>query len=45
MRGGPLHLQLSEEHEALRKVVRDFGIKLPDWRQSVDEVVKRLAAR
>jgi dTDP-4-dehydrorhamnose reductase len=27
------------------KFVRDFGIQLPDWRQSVSEVVKRLAAR
>jgi dTDP-4-dehydrorhamnose reductase len=27
------------------KFVRDFGIQLPDWRQSVGEVVKRLAAR
>lgn len=28
-----------------RKIGRDFGIRLPDWRQSVGEVVKRLAAR
>jgi dTDP-4-dehydrorhamnose reductase len=27
------------------KFARDFGIRLPDWHQSVGEVVKRLAAR
>ena len=27
------------------KFERDFGIRFPEWRQSVDEVVKRLATR
>ncbi len=27
------------------KYARDFGIRLPDWRRSVADVVRRLAAR